>query len=150
LPGPVEAPRVPARGIAGFIAGVVVLNAAAWLVRIVPDLGADRPSFLAGTGLATNPVYVQDLALWLPALAVVAVLLGRRRPGGVLLGGAGLVFWQVEAVGVAVDQWFGHHAAPDSEVATLAGAALFVVVAAVTAIPLTLWWRGVGPRGLRD
>lgn len=150
LPGPRPGPRLPARGIAGFIAGVVVLNTAAWLARIVPDLFEHPPGFLAGTGMSTNPVYVQDLALWLPALAVVAVLLARRRPGGVLLAGAGLVFWQVEAMGVAVDQWLGHLAAPASDVATLAGAALFVVVSAVTAVPLTLWWRAVGGSGLGD
>ncbi|GAA1950511.1 hypothetical protein GCM10009798_07330 [Nocardioides panacihumi] len=141
LPRLFAGPRLPVRGISTFILAIVVLNAAAWLARIVPELGDDPPGFLKGTGLTTNPIFVQDLAIWLPALAVVAILLRRGHPAGVLLAGAGLVFWQVEAVGVAVDQWLGQHAAPGSDVATYGGSVLFVAVALVTAVPLTLWWR---------
>jgi hypothetical protein len=145
LPAVPAPPDLPVRAIAVFILTVVALNAAAWLARILPALGDDPPGFLAGTGLPTHPIFVQDLALWLPALTIVAVLLLRHHRRGVLLAGAGLVFWQIEAVGVAVDQWFGHRAAPGSEVATAGGALLFVVVAAVTAVPLALWWRALSP-----
>jgi hypothetical protein len=138
--------KLPARGIAAFILTVVALNALAWLRLVVPDLGKDPPGFLDGTGLTTNPIYVQDLAIWLPALAIVAVLLWQRRPSGVFLAGAGLVFWEIEAIGVAVDQWFGHRADPGSDVATLAGALLFVVLATATLVPLILWLRAVPPR----
>ncbi|GAB7007567.1 hypothetical protein JCM18899A_50420 [Nocardioides sp. AN3] len=143
-------PGLPVRGIATFILVVVGLNAAAWLARIVPELGTHPPAFLAGTGLTTNPIYVQDLAVWLPALGLVGVMLARRHPLGVVLAGAGLVFWEIEAVTVAVDQWLGHRAAPASDVATTGGSVLFVVVAAVTVVPLTLWWRAVrGAAGRR-
>jgi hypothetical protein len=147
-PRPLLAPdsKLPARGIAAFILTVVALNALAWLRLVVPDLGKDPPGFLDGTGLTTNPIYVQDLAIWLPALAIVAVLLWQRRPSGVFLAGAGLVFWEIEAIGVAVDQWFGHRADPGSDVATLAGALLFVVLATATLVPLILWLRAVPPR----
>jgi hypothetical protein len=147
-PRPLLAPdsRLPARGIAAFILTVVALNVLAWLRFVVPDLGEDPPGFLDGTGLTTNPIYVQDLAVWLPALAIVAVLLWQRRPSGVFLAGAGLVFWVIEAIGVAVDQWFGHRADPASDVATQAGAVLFVVLAAATLVPLILWLRAVPPR----
>jgi hypothetical protein len=146
-PRPLLAPdnRLPARGIAAFIVTVVVLNALAWLRFVVPDLGEDPPGFLDGTGLITNPIYVQDLAIWLPALAIVAVLLWQRRPSGIFLSGAALVFWELEAIGVAVDQWFGHRADPASDVATLAGVVLFVVLAAATLVPLVLWLRAVQP-----
>lgn len=146
-PLPLLAPdtRLPARGIAAFILTVVVLNALAWLRVVVPDLGQDPPGFLDGTGLTTNPIYVQDLAIWLPALAIVAVLLWKRRPSGIFLAGAGLVFWMIEAIGVAVDQWFGHRADPGSDVATLPGAVLFVVLAGVTLVPLVLWLRAAPP-----
>ena len=138
--------RLPARGIAAFILVVVALNALAWLRFVVPGLGEDPPGFLDGTGLTTNPIYVQDLAVWLPAMAIVAVLLWQRRPSGVFLAGAGLVFWTIEAVGVAVDQWFGHRADPASDVATLGGVVLFVVLAGATLVPLVLWLRAVpGP-----
>jgi hypothetical protein len=147
-PRPLLAPdsKLPARGIAAFILTVVALNALAWLRLVVPDLGKDPPGFLDGTGLTTNPIYVQDLAVWLPALTIVAVLLWQRRPSGVFLAGAGLVFWEIEAIGVAVDQWFGHRADPGSDVATLAGALLFVVLATATLVPLILWLRAVPPR----
>jgi hypothetical protein len=146
-PRPLLAPdnRLPARGIAAFILTVVALNALAWLRFVIPDLGGDPPGFLDGTGLTTNPIYVQDLAVWLPALAIVAVLLWQRRPSGVFLAGAGLVFWEIEAIGVAVDQWFGHRAAPTSDVATLGGVVLFVVLAGATLVPLILWLRAVQP-----
>jgi len=142
-------PRMPVRGIAAFILTVVALNALAWLSFAVPDLGEDPPGFLEGTGLTTNPIHVQDLAVWLPALSIVAVLLWQRRPSGVLLAGAGLVFWQIEAIGVAVDQWFGHRAAPNSDVATQGGVVLFLVMAAVTVVPLILWLRAVPGRPSR-
>lgn len=135
--------RLPARGIAAFILTVVVLNALAWLRFVVPDRGEDPPGFLDGTGLTTNSIYVQDLAVWLPALAIVAVLLWQRRPSGVFLAGASLAFWVIEAIGVAVDQWSGHRADPASNVATLAGVVLFVVLAAATLVPLLLWLRAV-------
>lgn len=141
--------RLPTRGIAIFILTVVALNGIAWLRFVVPDLRQDPPGFLAGTGLTTNPIYVQDLAVWLPALAIIAVLLLRHHPSGRFLAGAGLVFWQIEAVGVAVDQWFGHRAAPSSDVATLGGAVLFTLVAAVTVVPLTMWLRTAAIR-VRD
>lgn len=138
--------RLPARGIAVFILTVVALNALAWLRFVVPDLGQDPPGFLEGTGLTTNPIYVQDLAVWLPALAIVAVLLWQRRPSGIFLGGAGLFFWEIEAIGVAVDQWFGHRADPASDAATQGGVVLFVVLAAATLVPLVLWLRAVRQR----
>lgn len=138
--------RLPARGIATFILTVVALNALAWLRFVVPDLGEDPPGFLDGTGLTTNPIYVQDLAVWLPALAIVGVLLWQRRPSGVFLAGAGLFFWVIEAIGVAVDQWFGHRADPTSDVATLGGVVMFVVLAGVTLVPLVLWLRAVPAR----
>ena len=130
-----------ARGIAAFILAVVALNELAWLRVVIPDLGEDPPDFLNGTGLNTNPIYAQDLAVWLPALAIVAVLLWQRRPSGVFLSGAGLVFWMIEAIGVAVDQWFGHRADPASGVATPGGVVLFVALGGATLVPLVLWLR---------
>jgi hypothetical protein len=67
-------------------------------------------------GVATNPVFVQDLAIWLPAATAVALGLWNRRPWGPLLAGATLVFWFMESVAIAVDQWFGSTADPASTV----------------------------------
>ena len=147
-PLPLLAPgsRLPARGIAAFILTVVALNALAWLRFVVPDLGEDPPGFLDGTGLTTNPIYVQDLAVWLPALAIVAVLLGSADRPASSSPEQACSSGMIEAIGVAVDQWFGHRADPASDVATLAGVVLFVVLAAATLVPLVLWLRAVPSR----
>lgn len=55
--------------------------AALWLSEIIPALLEDRvPAALEDAGLATNPVYVLDLALLLPAAIWVGIALRRRRP----------------------------------------------------------------------
>lgn len=144
-PGPVPE-GLPARAIAGFLVGIATLNGLGWLGFIVPDLGnADDPAFLHGTGLTTNPIYVQDLALAIPAVVTIAVLLWQRRPWGGLLGGAALVFWVVESVGVAVDQVFGHRADPSSDVATYGGAVMFVVLGVLSTAALVVWLHHHAP-----
>lgn len=136
---PVDPSRVH-RLAASWIAVVVVLNALAWLARIVPAVLGSRPtSVLDGTGLTTNPVYVQDLAIWLPALAWVAWQLWHGRH--TLLAAGALLFWTLEGVGVAVDQAWGHHADPASTVASAAAVPMFLVVAAVTATALVALMR---------
>jgi hypothetical protein len=149
LPEVEPRPAMHVRALAGFLLVVVALNVLAWLSMIVPSLGEDPPGHLAGTGLLTNPIHAQDLALWLPAMAIIAALVLRGHASGPFLLGAGLVFWLVEAVGVAVDQWFGHRAAPDSDVATLGGAVLFAVMTVVTLVPLAVWLRAVPGRSRR-
>jgi hypothetical protein len=75
---------------------VVALNTATWLARIIPAVArGGAPGYLRGTGLTVNVVYVQDLALWLPLLAVAAAWLWRRRPGlaAGYLAGLLLVAW---------------------------------------------------------
>ena len=130
-------PRVPVRAIAAYMWVVVTLNAVAWLARIVPALAdSGTPAFLRGTGLATNVVYVQDLALWLPLMAVAAAWLWRRRPRGYLIAGAGLVMWVIESVSIAVDQWYGHAADPGSPVASAALVPAFAVLAFAGLIPI--------------
>jgi hypothetical protein len=120
---------------ASWIGVVVVLNTLAWLGGIVPAVVGSRPtSVLDGTGLTTNPVYVQDLAIWLPALAWVAWQLWHGRH--TLLAAGALLFWTLEGVGVAVDQAWGYHADPTSIVASAAVVPMFAVVVAVTATVL--------------
>jgi hypothetical protein len=137
---------VPARGVAAYLWTIVALNTALWLSTVVPALYEDPPpEFLDGSGLITFPTFVQDLAFWLPAMAVVGYGLWQRRPWGVFLAPAGLVFWFVEAVGVAVDQWWGSRADPDSTVVSASVVPGFVVLALVTLVPLwfSLRWRQV-------
>jgi hypothetical protein len=133
----------PARLLAGYVGFVAVANALTWLKVVVPDLGAaGAPAHLDGTGLTVSPLYVQDLAFWLPVAALAAWWLWHRRPQGYLVGGALLVMWFVEAVGVVSDQWFGSHADPGSAVATMGGAYLFAVVAVLDLVAVALFFRG--------
>jgi hypothetical protein len=117
--GALFSPRTPVRGIAVYMWAVTGLNAAAWLSRIIPALStAGVPAYLRGTGLATDVVNIQDLALRLPLLAVAAGWLWGCRSHGYLLAGAGLVLWILESLSIAVDQWYGHAADPVSPVAS--------------------------------
>jgi hypothetical protein len=127
----------PPRWVAVFLWSVVGLNLLVWLSAIVPALlAADPRSMLDGTGLPTNPVYVEDLAFWLPAIGWLALGVWRRHPPRTALASAALWFWLVEAIGVAVDQTWGHHAGPASPVASDAAAVLFACTAVVGAVPL--------------
>jgi hypothetical protein len=141
--GALFSPRAPARALAIYVWVIVALNATAWLARIIPAAASEPPAYLRGTGLATNVVYVQDLALWLPLLAVCAAWLWRRRPWGIFLAGAGLVMWVLESTSIAVDQWYGHAAAPASPVASSALVPAFGALAAVGLIPAGLLLRGL-------
>ena len=144
---PGSLPQVP-RWTAVYLAAVVVLNALAWLAKVVPAVVGEHPGdVLAGTGLTTNPVIVQDLAFWLPAMGWLALGVWRLDPPRVTLAGAGAVFWAVESLGVAVDQWWGHAADPASPVAVAAAVPLFLVLAAVGVVPARALLRSADPDG---
>jgi len=134
--------RMPVRSIAVYLWVVAGMNALIWLRAIVPAvLSADPASALAGTGLTTNPVYVQDLALWLPLAVAAGVWLWRRRPAGFLITGALLAMWVMESISIAVDQWFGHQANPTSPVAAPSMVPVFAMLAVVGLLPLILHLR---------
>jgi hypothetical protein len=142
--GALFSPRTPARAIAVYIWVTVALNAAAWLARIIPAVArGGAPGYLRGTGLTVSVVYAQDLALWLPLLAVAAAWLWRRRPWGYLLAGAGLVMWVLESASIAADQWYGHAAAPASPVASGALVPAFAALAVIGVIPAGLLVHGL-------
>ncbi|MFI5588387.1 hypothetical protein ACIA5G_25265 [Amycolatopsis sp. NPDC051758] len=138
------APAMPVRWITGFALVLVLLNAGAWLVQIVPAVFSRNPaSLLDGTGLLTNPVFVQDLAVWLPLLAAAAFAGRRRATWGLLVTGAMLAMFVLEGVGVATDQWFGSRADPASGIASSSMVPVFAVVALVVAVPLACYLRNV-------
>ena len=115
---------------------VVALNVTAWLARVIPaTLDDDPTAWLDGTGLTTNPVIAQDLALWLPVMAWLGWGVWKARPPLVALAAAGLAFWVVEFLGVAVDQWWGHQADPSSTWASMGAVPMFVALALVGLLP---------------
>jgi hypothetical protein len=133
---------LPVRGIAIFLWVVGALNALAWLGGVVPALfSSARPDFLVGTGLTTNPIYVQDLSFWIPLVAISAWWLWLRRPWGYVLAGALLVFFVFENITIAVDQYMGHAADPASSVASDVMTPVFTGLAMVTSVPLFLYMR---------
>lgn len=142
----VIARRAPGRAIATYVWVVVALNALAWLANILPSLTKHPAPMLQGTGVETNAIYVQDLALWLPLAAVAALWLRRREPRGSLVVGAVLGMWVIESVSIAVDQWFGVRADPSSPVVSLAVIPPFVALAVIGLVPLWVLLRAAGER----
>jgi hypothetical protein len=138
----------PVRGVAVYVWVVVVLNAAAWLATIVPSLATYPTPMLEGTGVQTNAIYVQDLAVWLPLAAVAAGWLWRREARGAVVVSAVLGMWVIESVSIAVDQWFGARADPASPVVSMAMVAPFLALAVIGVVPLWLLLRSVS-RGSR-
>jgi hypothetical protein len=137
-------PRLPARGLGGYLLTIAVLNTLVWLRTAMPASLSDEPtSFLEEIGLTTSPTFVQDLAFWLPLMALGGVLLWRRTGWGYMIGGTMLAYGVLEAVGVAVDQWFGYHADPTTSYASRGGMWLFIGLAAVGLVPAYLFLRGV-------
>lgn len=135
------------RPIAIYIWLIAAMNALIWLSTIVPSVFADRPGAVTdGMGVATNPVFVQDLAIWLPAATAVALGLWNRRPWGPLLAGATLVFWFTESVAIAVDQWFGSTADPASTVTSMTMVPAFAGLAVVGVVPLLIILRSLRAR----
>lgn len=136
--------RLPAHGIAAYAGALAVLNALAWLRTIVPAISGDQPSsFLEGSGMITNPVFVQDLALWLPLMAVAAWWLWHRRAWGLLVVGVLLTMLACEGIGVACDQWFGAMADPNTPFASAAAIPLFLGLVVVSAVPLFFYYRNL-------
>jgi hypothetical protein len=137
-------PALPVRGIAIYLWIVVAANVLAWLGRIVPAvIEDDAERLLEGTGITMIPTYFQDLAFWLPFLAVGAAWLWRRRPWGYLIAGGGLAMWAIEGLTVAVDQWFGHRADPSSDVASAGAVPLFAIATVIGVIALWAFLRHV-------
>jgi len=133
----------PARGVAVYVWVVAGLNTLLWLGTVVPALDDPHPTpMLAGTGVATNAIYVQDLAVWLPLMAVAAAWLWRREGRGAVVVLAGLVLWSVEAVSIAVDQTFGVAADPNSTVVSTTLVVPFLVLAVIGLVPLWVLLRG--------
>ncbi len=138
-----ESPRVR-HWVAGYVWAVVVLNSVAWLSNILPSVLSDRPeSIIDGLGVATNPIYVQDLGFWLPAAAVIGWWLWFGRSLGIVLAGGLLIFWVLESFSIAVDQALGVAADPSSPVVSITLIPGFIVLGAVQALVLVLHVRAV-------
>lgn len=134
----------PHHALAATLAAIAVLNALAWLVRIVPALLRSHPgSLVEGTGVATNAIYVQDLSFWIPLMLVAAWWTWRGRAWGLVLTGALFVFGFIESVSISVDQWMGGTADPASNIASTSLTVPFAIVALVMCVPAYFYFRSL-------
>lgn len=132
---------LPARPIGIYLVTIAVAFAALWLADILPAmLTGDVPGSLRGTTLPTNAVQVLDFGFTLPLCVVAGVWLMRRRPWGILLSGTMLVFLVLEAVSVAVDQWFGQRVDPSVPTSVIA---IFAGLAVVGVVPMLAFLRSI-------
>ena len=136
----------PVTGVAVYLWVIVALNALAWLRQVVPALDDPYPTpMLDGTGVATNVIYVQDLAVWLPLGAAAALWLLRRQARGAVVVSAYIGMQVIECVSIAVDQWFGSQADPGSPVVSTTLVVPFLVLGVVGLVPLVLLLRANRP-----
>ena len=86
-----------------FLIVAAALFALLWLREILPDLLAQRPSRSASQwNTPTNPVYVLDLAVFLPAVATSGVLLLRRHRWGYATAAAQLTWLALTCLPIMV------------------------------------------------
>lgn len=98
----VLAPRVPGAA-AGILVAIGGLFSLLWLSEIVPSLASGTlPPSLQESGLITNPVYVLDLAVVLPAAIVTGVGLRRGRAWSYCLAPVLLVCFIALGAGIIV------------------------------------------------
>jgi hypothetical protein len=64
-----------------------------------------------------------------------------RRPIGMLLTGSWVAFGVIEGIGIAVDQWFGHQADPNSSFASEGAIPLMLGMALVSLVGLYFFLR---------
>jgi uncharacterized membrane protein SirB2 len=133
--------RLPARAIGGYLVAIGVGFALLWLADVLPALASgDVPRSLRGTSLPTNVVQVLDFGFTLPVCIAAGVWLMRRRPWGILLSGMLLVFFTLESVSVAVDQWLGHRVDPSAPTVAVA---IFAALAVVGSVPMLAFLRAI-------
>ena len=85
--------KTPVKAVSIYLAVIAVLFYFVWLGEIVPALIAGQiPQNIQDSGTPSNAVYVLDMAWILPAFAIAAVNLWRRKDLGYTLAGALLSF----------------------------------------------------------
>jgi uncharacterized membrane protein YGL010W len=70
---------------------------------VIPSIAGNTfPKNLVEYGTLTNPVHVLGLSIFLPALIITAVLLLKKKPLGLLLAPAMLVFCSLMAISISI------------------------------------------------
>ncbi|HKY51042.1 MAG TPA: hypothetical protein VJP45_07285 [Candidatus Limnocylindria bacterium] len=134
-------PDVPRWSTAGVLIGVGVLFALLWLSEIVPATVSGKvPASLETAGLVSNPVYVLDLALLLPATVIGGVLLLQGRAWGYVLAPILLTVLFLLSLGIVAG--FGVLAVR-GETAPVAVAVVIAAIAVAQLVILARFLRGL-------
>lgn len=135
--------KTPVRAVSIFLAVMAVLFYFVWLSEIVPALVAGYvPQSVTDNGTPTNPVHVLDMAWILPAVALTAFWLWRKRALGYTLAGALLAFLSLLAL--AIVSMMVSMRLYDQPVA-VGPAAIFGIVSAIS-LGMLIWYL----RGLKE
>lgn len=93
--------RTPIRTTSVFLGIIAFLFYFSWLGEVVPALVAGEvPQSVTDNGTPTNAVHVLDMAWILPAAALTAIWLWRKRPLGYTLAGLLLTFFSLLALAI--------------------------------------------------
>ena len=135
--------RTPAKAASIFLGVMAILFYFVWLSEDIPALiEGNVPQSVMENGTPTNAVHVLDMAWILPAMILAAVWLWRKRAIGYALAGALLPFLALLPLAImsmVVALWL------DGQTATVAPAALFGILSAIS-LGMLAWYL----RGLRE
>jgi hypothetical protein len=85
--------KIPAKGIGIYLIVIACVLWLLWLSEILPSvITGSTPKNIMEMGLMTNPVHALDISIVLPGIFIVGILLLKRKPLGLLLTPAMLVF----------------------------------------------------------
>jgi hypothetical protein len=136
--------HAPIRVVSVVLLVIAALFALLWLSEEVTAVrSGSAPASLAGTGLLTNPVHVLDLSILLPAMALAALKLWRRKPFGYGLAAIMLGHGMLQCLGIAGVMLFSLRAGLPANIALIG----VFCAAAAAYLGLLAWfmrgWRGV-------
>ena len=95
--------NIPVRAVGTFLIVIACIFYLIWLKEVIPSIAGNTfPKNLVEYGTLTNPVHVLGLSIFLPALIITAVLLLKKKPLGLLLAPAMLVFCSLMAISISV------------------------------------------------
>jgi hypothetical protein len=133
-------PRTPRKTTAALLLLMGLGMVFHWMSEILPALFTGRvPQAVRDSGLLTEPVAVLDLAFGAPACLLVAVLLLRRKPLGIVLGPVLLTFLFLSSLVLAP---MGLAMARYGFASGYALSWIGMGIAACSALPLALSLRG--------
>lgn len=99
--------KTPVKTVSIYLLAVALLVFLGWMKQILPALLTGQlPESITLARTPSNPVFVLDLALLLPAFCLAAIWLWRRQPWGYILGGIFLVKALTLTLAILSMSWF--------------------------------------------